>query len=217
MYSQGKGTQFGWYQESSGNASLDEYTQNGKFCISGLAFPVNDKMAQCTETNRILFDGQETNNPYNCTATDPDKKCQIIYEEDDPANKGSVDVFCRCSMSDSTSGFCESVIGTETYAKAVRAKKLLYRESKCHTLDRENMRAQRDDCGIGDFTDEWRFAVDQQFNVTHWPYIQDNQIYHCVQKFFADSYINESLDHAENWLVYSMTTIVAASLSQLLF
>ena len=128
--------------------------------MSGLAFPVNSKMGQCTETDRILFDNKETNNPYNCTATDPDKKCQIIYEEGDPSKKGSVDVFCRCSMSDSTSGFCESVIGTETYAKAVRAKKLLYRESKCHTLDRDNMRAQRDDCGIGDYTDEWRFAVD---------------------------------------------------------
>ena len=109
--------------------------------MSGLAFPVNSKMGQCTETDRILFDNKETNNPYNCTATDPDKKCQIIYEESDPSKKGSVDVFCRCSMSDSTSGFCESVIGTETYAKAVRAKKLLYRESKCHTLDRDNMRA----------------------------------------------------------------------------
>ena len=64
-------------------------------------------------------------------------------------------------MSDSFSGFCESVIGTETYSKAMEAKKLLYRDSKCHTLDRENMRAQRDTCGIGDYTDEWRFAVDQ--------------------------------------------------------
>ena len=51
----------------------------------------------------------------------------------------------------------------------MEAKKLLYLASKCHTLDREDMRAQRDSCGIGDYTDEWRFAVDKQFNVTHWP------------------------------------------------
>ena len=81
-----------------------------------------------------------TNVPYNCTATDPNKRCQIVYEEGTP-QEGHVEVFCRCSMSDSVSGFCESVIGTEIYQKAVRAKKLLYRESKCHTLDRENMRA----------------------------------------------------------------------------
>jgi len=74
-------------------------------------------------------------------------------------------------MSDQTSGFCESVIGTDIYTKYAAAKKLLYEKSSCHTLDRENLRAHRDKCGIGDFTDEWRFAVDRQFNVTHWPYV----------------------------------------------
>lgn len=87
-----------------------------------------------------MFDNIVTNDPYNCTATDPNKMCQIVYEQGTP-NEGFVEVFCRCSMSNQDRGFCESVIGTETYEKAVRAKKLLYRESKCHTLDRENMRA----------------------------------------------------------------------------
>lgn len=119
-------------------------------------------------------------------------------------------------MSDQTSGFCESVIGTDTYAKAVKAKKLLYRESKCHTLDRESMRAQRDGCGIGDYTDEWRFAVDKQFNVTHWPYIQDNQIYHCVQKFFSDSYINESQDNARSGVFLTATAGALAYFALLL-
>ena len=68
-------------------------------------------------------------------------------------------------------GYCGSVLGTDTYQKAVEAKRLIYEESQCHSMDRENMRAQRDICGIGDITDEWRFAVDQQFNVTYWPYI----------------------------------------------
>jgi len=109
-----------------------------------------------------------------------------------------VEVFCRCSLDPlgSDKGFCESVIGTDIYAKAVSAKKLLYEQSECHTLDREDMRAHRDSCGIGAWTDEWRFAVDKQFNVTHWPYVQDSNVYHCVRKFFADSYVNESLDSA---------------------
>ena len=82
-------------------------------------------------------------------------------------------MYCRCSLDPlgSDKGFCESVIGTDIYAKAVSAKKLLYEKSECHTLDREDMRAQRDICGIGGWTDEWRFAVDKQFNVTHWPYV----------------------------------------------
>ena len=136
MYSRHKGTLFGW----SGSNTLVDYTQNGKFCLSGLAFEVDEDEAQCTETNNIKFDGRETNAPYNCTATDPNKMCSIVYEEG-TANEGSIDVFCRCSMSDSQSGFCESVIGTDEFAKAMEAKKLLYEKSECHTLDRENMRA----------------------------------------------------------------------------
>lgn len=46
--------------------------------------------------------------------------------------------------------------------------------------------------------EEWRFAVDQQFNVTHWPYIQSSTNYHCVQSFFEDSYINMSVDAAHS-------------------
>jgi len=117
-----------------------------------------------------MFDGRQTNAPYNCTATDPNKRCQIVFEEG-TANQGNLDVLCRCSMSDSQSGFCESVIGTDTFAKAMLSKKTLYEKSDCHTLDRENMRAQREECGVGALDDEWRFAVDRQFNITHWPYV----------------------------------------------
>ena len=46
--------------------------------------------------------------------------------------------------------------------------------SNCHTLDRKNLRAQKDSCGIGTDNDDWRFAIDKGFNVTHWPYIQNN-------------------------------------------
>ena len=109
------------------------------------------------------------------------------------------------------------MIGTETYKKAVEAKTLLYKKSKCHTLDRESMRAQRDGCGIGDYTDEWRFAVDKQFNVTHWPYIQDDQTYHCVQKFFSDSYVNESLDQARPGIMLIAAVSVLASSFSLIY
>ena len=57
-------------------------------------------------------------------------------------------------------GYCSSVIGTEYFKKAVRAKKLVYERSGCHTLDRDNFRAQKDECGIGIKTEQWRYAVD---------------------------------------------------------
>jgi len=69
------------------------------------------------------------------------------------------------------------------------------KESKCHTLDRNDLRAQRDACGRG-FNDEWQLAVDLQFNVTHWPYIQSSQNYECVQEFFEDSFTNLKVNQA---------------------
>lgn len=76
----------------------------------------------------MFGDDEQTNAPYNCTATDPNKKCRIIYEEGTP-QEGEVEVLCRCSMSDSQSGFCESVIGTDYYKDAMAAKKSLYEQS----------------------------------------------------------------------------------------
>jgi len=115
-------------------------------------------------------------------------------------------------MSDSQSGFCESVIGTDTYADAMSAKKTLYEKSSCHTLDRENMRAQREECGVGALNEEWRLAVDRQFNITHWPYVQDNQIYQCVQRFFSDSYVNESLDGANDKIKIATLLLLALNI-----
>lgn len=121
IYSQEVGTTFGW----KGGKQLPDYTQNGKFCKSGLAFQVASGQAQCTQTNKIMFDSQELASPYACTATDPNKRCKIVFEADTP-KEDYVDVLCRCSLSDQSSGFCESVIGTEIYEKASRGKKLLY-------------------------------------------------------------------------------------------
>jgi len=73
---------------------------------------------------------------------------------------GYVQADCRCSMSEVAGGFCSSVIGTDDYKKAVAHKRLVYERSNCHTLDREDLRAQRDHCGIGFADEEWRFAVD---------------------------------------------------------
>lgn len=101
-------------------------------------------------------------------------------------------------------------------------------------MDRNNMRAQKDNaCGIGTKNDEWRFAVDQVFNITYWPYIQvrnttleekkirDNaenkekviefpkdQRYLCIRKFFADSYDSLILEGARFGIIVGSTTVV---------
>ena len=85
----------------------------------------------------------------------------------------------------------------------------MYERSGCHTLDREDFRAQKDDCGIGMKTEQWRYAVDQMFNVTYWPYIQDHKNYHCVNKFFDDSFINLSLDGSITGYMPATTALIA--------
>ena len=202
-YSQDDGTTLGW----SGKSTLDDYTANGKYCKSGLAFRSGENEGKCVSADEIRFDGEKTEYPYQCVPNDPNKKCQIVYNKD-TSEEGFLEVDCSCALNEDAEekladvpfkqredlGYCASVIGTETFNKAKRAKKLVYERSKCHTLDREDWRAQRDECGIESHNDEWRFALDQQFNVTHWPYVQRHETYHCVQKFFADSYINLSLN-----------------------
>lgn len=53
------------------------------------------------------------------------------------------------------SGFCSSVIGTNFYRDAVAAKKTVLENSNCHTLDRNDLRAQKDECGIGTESGDW--------------------------------------------------------------
>ena len=83
-------------------------------------------------------------------------------------------------MIDFESGFCGSVLGTKFYKDAVSAKKSVYENSECHTLDRDDFRAQKDSCGIGEEDEQWELAIQRQFNVTNWPYIQDIGVYSCV-------------------------------------
>ena len=79
---------------------------------------------------------------------------------------------CKCSLDgDKTSGYCSSMLGTEKYSRAAGAMLIVKSESNCHTRDRFNLRAQKDSCGIGIKSDQFRFAVDKTFNVTYWPYI----------------------------------------------
>lgn len=49
--------------------------------------------------------------------------------------------------------------------------KVVYEQSNCHALDRDDLIAQRDGCGFGEATPDWERAADLNFNVTHWPYI----------------------------------------------
>ena len=109
-----------------------------------------------------------------------------------------MNVPCKCSFGGPNDilGFCSSILGHEKYQTAVGELANVLQSSNCHTLDRENMRAQKDSCGIGTKNDRWHLAVDKMFNVTYWSYVQVSTAYNCISLFFADSYFNLNLKSA---------------------
>lgn len=79
------------------------------------------------------------------------------------------------STGSKTKGFCDTVIGTEAYAKALSKMKSMHEKSQCHTYDRMNFRAQM---GRGCSTVDQdpialQDAVEWWFKIQHWPYQQN--------------------------------------------
>jgi hypothetical protein len=156
--------------------------------------------------------------PYNCTPSDTITPCKInfVVDDDDVAytkvgNRAFVQVPCKCSLGGTKGpqGFCASVIGSDYYSDAVTNLANVLGSSGCHTLDRNNMRAQKDSCGIGVDSDSWRMAVDKMFNVTYWPYVQVSTAYNCISMFFSDSYYNLIRKHALPGVASVTLTVVA--------
>ena len=71
---------------------------------------------------------------------------------------------------DGDSGFCASVLGTEDFAEGASKIKNLFSQSQCHTLDRGDYRALREDCCLAN-DNEWDEAADWNFKLHNWPYI----------------------------------------------
>ena len=61
---------------------------------------------------------------------------------------GTYEEHCRCAM-DGDSGYCGTVLGTDIYTQNISLVKEMLLKSACHTLDRDNLRAQKDTCGQG--------------------------------------------------------------------
>lgn len=87
-------------------------------------------------------------------------------------------------------------MGTREYEDALAAIKPVLEKSNCHTLDRHDMRAQSDACGIGKGR-VWDQAVSQLFNINYWPYVNGGEyVKECIEKTFVDSLNNLSKEMA---------------------
>ena len=132
----------------------------------------------------MRFKGQVIEEPFACDPTNQLNQCELYFNVDpddeaftlenpDEYTRGKVLNQCKCSLGGEKEnvGYCSSLLGTLKYQQAAAAMVIVKEESSCHTRDRFNLRAQKDDCGIGIKSDHFRFAVDKTYNVTYWPYI----------------------------------------------
>ena len=117
---------------------------------------------------------------------------------------------------DGDAGYCGTVIGTDIYTENIRLVKEMLSKSQCHTLDRDNLRAQKDDCGYGDMGDipkeewdpsMWENAVDALFKLNHWPYvnIENEHVKTCIHETFSDSLLNLSKEGGLTITVQALT------------
>ena len=92
---------------------------NGQYCVYGVAFPISKYEANCTQVDKVFFDGKEIQAPYQCDPTDNSKKCVYQYNTTSydgvtPAETATFERPCQCSL-DGDTGFCSSILGTDTF------------------------------------------------------------------------------------------------------
>lgn len=111
---------FGWRASNSNAPTEQDFQKNGKYCQSGLAYPVDEFTAKCTSFKQMMFDGQVVPYPFPCNPQDQNKKC-MLYFNVDPEDKGYsmnesryfVQNQCKCALNgNSTAGYCSNVLGT---------------------------------------------------------------------------------------------------------
>eukprot|EP00347_Sterkiella_histriomuscorum_P002242 403368927 len=170
-YSQEVGVTFGW-SNFYGNG-LQDAIYNGQFCKSGWAQNSDGgTTSKCVEILQISTDiYYNQTSPYACTATLNNNYCKYYFT--------GVDYFqglCECALDNST-GYCPRPGQTETYSY-IKYIKIVNENSRCHTLDRDNMEAQME-CGIGN-NEDFKQAVNWKMKFEKWSQTNDDYIFSCI-------------------------------------
>jgi len=98
---------------------------------------------------------------------------------------------------DGDTGFCSSILGTNDFAEGAAKIKLLFGQSLCHTLDRGDYRALREECCLAK-EKEWFEAADWNFKINNWPNVnaKDPTVKDCFYKMDKMSPDNLSKENA---------------------
>lgn len=136
----------GWYSQNPlTNLTYEDFEINGRYCKSGLAFPITNFSSNCTATDRIFYEGKNKTYPYKCDPVNQSSRCNLFFNISYPndgyvLNQSSFSVRCSCALN-GNDGYCSKILGTEKYKDAVAKLKKVLESSECHTLDRYDMRA----------------------------------------------------------------------------
>ena len=117
---------------------------------------------------------------------------------------------CECSMTSNPllkTGVCP--LGSQQvmydYIDAIR--KVMETSLTCHTLDRRDFKAQQD-CGTA-ASDVWANAVKQEFNISYWAQVQNEQTATCVRQLMFNSYETLSMSSGEVLKVAATGSLLA--------
>ena len=86
------------------NIILADYEINGKYCESGLAYPVDATTAKCTSMTSMMYQGKAISEPFPCNPALLNEKCKIMFNIDtdktytNVGTRGFVEVPCKCSL-----------------------------------------------------------------------------------------------------------------------
>lgn len=206
----------GWKSDNpQSNLTVEDYIQNGKYCKSGLAFPITEFIGNCSATDRIVYNNTNVTAPYECNPTNQFQRCWLFYNYSAPNDaitlpQRNFSVRCNCAL-DGNKGYCSNIVGTLEYREAVSKLKTVLEVSECHTLDRDNFRAQRDVCGIGPGND-LDSAIRAMFEMKYHPWVQNGDVRSCIEQVFDDSLMNQQKMQAAPLLNLLGTALALTSL-----
>lgn len=162
---------FGWVYVDTADGMTNALT-NGQYCSSGFAVYTGDYKAVCSTIKQVTSDFGPVSSPYQCTVGNPMNTCRYYYD-----GQSYITQACQCGF-DATIGYCQYP-GQQELTSYIQSIYPVYNASKCHTLDRFNLRAQAEPCGMGPQI-ALKQAVAIAFNITQWPYIQKAEAAKCI-------------------------------------
>lgn len=156
---------------------------HGKFCQSGIANRFSPLEARCVRIDNIRLSiepNTRLSNPYECNANG---LTQCRYQNNDTV---MFSLPCECGYNNKS--YCP-LPSTVELTETMRNILILGENDKCNTLDRDNVRAQKD-CGLGamvDYEEDFSDAVQSKFELQFWTYTRTDESLNCMKRVFPQS------------------------------